>query len=294
MNSMTGFGRGTATVEGFSVTVELSSVNRRTLEISTTLTKEFQVLDRSVTEKLRAAFQRGKIHASVQMGTGQISSGLAPVGQVLAHLAYLQQLATAARVEFVVTPDLLFRLASLNVGNQAEEVLQRWEPPLQIALEQAIGALQAMRKTEGLALQADLSSRIELLQQIVATVREHSAGTVANYRELLLQRLRQAGLEIDFADERVLREVAFFADRCDITEELTRLESHLRQFRESLDRAEENSGDPIGRKLEFLTQEIGREINTIGSKANSLPITQAVLQAKNEAERIREQLANVE
>ncbi len=294
MNSMTGFGRGTATVEGYTVIVELSSVNRRTLELTTTLSKEFQALDRLVTEKLRSAFQRGKIHASVQMSDNQNNYGLAPVAQVLANLEYLQQLAAAARVEFVVTPELLFRLASMTGGTQAEVLSHRWEPPLQLALDQAIAALQTMRKTEGQALRIDLANRIDQLQQIVAKVRQQSTDTVTNYRELLLQRLRLAGLEIDLSDERVLKELALFADRCDITEELTRMESHLHQFRESLDRSEENWGDPIGRKLEFLTQEIGREINTIGAKANSLTITQAVLQAKNEIERIREQLANVE
>jgi uncharacterized protein (TIGR00255 family) len=110
-----------------------------------------------------------------------------------------------------------------------------------------------------------------------------------NYRELLLQRLRQAGLELDVSDERVLREIALFADRCDVTEELTRLRSHFEQFVTLL-----KSNGEIGRKSEFILQEIGREVNTIGSKANDLTISKSVIELKNELERVREQIANVE
>ena len=146
-----------------------------------------------------------------------------------------------------------------------------------------------MRAQEGEALLVDFMTRVNALKQHVAAVAERAPAVVADYREALFKRLRDANLELDLEDERVLREVSVFADRCDITEELTRLNSHLQQFEDHI------RGDgEIGRKGEFILQEIGREIHTIGSKANDLQISKRVIELKNEMERIREQIANVE
>ena len=135
----------------------------------------------------------------------------------------------------------------------------------------------------------DFIKRSELLHRQVDVVVGRAAQVPANYREQLLKRLRDAGLDLDVNDERVLREIALFADRCDVTEEITRLRSHFEQFATLL-----KSDGEIGRKAEFLLQEIGREVNTIGSKANDLTIARAVIELKNELERVREQMANVE
>ena len=146
-----------------------------------------------------------------------------------------------------------------------------------------------MRGNEGAALLKDLLARVQILRDHVLLVSERAAQVPKNYREQLMQRLRQAGLELDLGDERVLKEVALFADRCDITEELTRLGSHFDQFTAHL-----KSEAEIGRKAEFILQEMGREVHTIGSKANDLVISRSVIELKNELERIREQIANVE
>jgi uncharacterized protein (TIGR00255 family) len=146
-----------------------------------------------------------------------------------------------------------------------------------------------MRAREGEALLVDFLGRLEKLRSLVEGIAGRAPHVAPAYREQLLQRLRAAGLELDPSDERVLKEVALFADRCDITEELTRLRSHLHQLQELL-RAE----GEVGRKAEFILQEIGREIHTIGSKANDLQISQRVIEFKNELERVREQVANVE
>ena len=153
----------------------------------------------------------------------------------------------------------------------------------------ALRAFAAMRAREGEALLIDFLPRLETLRRQIEVIAGRAPLVPAAYREQLLQRLRQAELDLDVADERVLREVALFADRCDVTEELTRLRSHLEQF-SALLRTEQE----IGRKAEFILQEIGREVNTIGSKANDLAIARAVIELKNELERIREQMANVE
>jgi uncharacterized protein (TIGR00255 family) len=146
-----------------------------------------------------------------------------------------------------------------------------------------------MRAREGEALLVDFIRRAETLHRLVEGIASRAPQVPANYREQLLKRLREAGLELDLNDERVLREIALFADRCDVTEEITRLRSHLEQFSALL-----KSEGEIGRKAEFLLQEIGREVNTIGSKANDVTIARAVIELKNELERVREQMANVE
>ena len=146
-----------------------------------------------------------------------------------------------------------------------------------------------MRAKEGEALLVDFLARLETLRRQVDAVAARAPTVPAAYREQLLQRLRQAGLEFDLGDERVLKEIALFADRCDVTEELTRLRRHFEQFSALL-----KTDGEIGRKSEFILQEIGREVNTIGSKANDLTIARGVIELKNELERVREQIANVE
>jgi uncharacterized protein (TIGR00255 family) len=161
------------------------------------------------------------------------------------------------------------------------------------ALDQAVAAFVAMRAKEGGALEKDLLARNEVLLDLVFAIRKQAQGTVEAYRDALLQRLKQLNLALDLSDERLLKELALFADRADITEEMTRLESHLAQFKSTVVVAR-SSEEPVGRKLEFLIQEINREFNTIGSKANNIEITRSVLDAKNEVERLREQVQNVE
>jgi uncharacterized protein (TIGR00255 family) len=163
------------------------------------------------------------------------------------------------------------------------------QPVVAQALTQALREFAAMRAKEGETLMVDFIKRSELLHRQVEAIAVRAPQVPKNYREQLLKRLRDAGLELNLDDERVLREIALFADRCDVTEEITRLRSHFDQFATLL-----KSDGEIGRKSEFILQEIGREVNTIGSKANDLTIARAVIDLKNELERVREQIANVE
>jgi uncharacterized protein (TIGR00255 family) len=162
-------------------------------------------------------------------------------------------------------------------------------PELLSSLDEALRAFAAMRAREGEALFVDFIERIGTCRRLMDSVAARAPAVAPAYRVQLLKRLRDANLELDVEDERVLREIALFADRCDISEEITRFRSHLEQMASLLKSEEE-----IGRKADFILQEMGREANTIGSKANDLAISKAVIELKNELERVREQMANVE
>lgn len=290
MNSMTGFGRGTAEVNGIQITVELNSVNKRGLETAFSLPKDWSALERPMADKLKAALQRGRVQAWLQYETPADQSGMSfDKAAVELTVRTLQELAEGATVDFKVSPEVFWQIAYQN--RQSAE-LPDAEEVEDAALEAMSGALQqlsAMRAQEGGALKADLAERINALESLTEMIISHREGLTESYRDMLMQRLKQLNLELDIDDERVLKEVSIFADRCDVTEELTRLASHLKQFRETLELDE-----PIGRKLEFLVQEIHREFNTIGSKSNQLETSKCVIEAKNEIERIREQVQNVE
>lgn len=290
MHSMTGYGRGTVTHEAFEIAVELSAVNRKSLEVTTTQPREWQSLERNLTEKVRRSVNRGKVHVAVQIKRQQAVSGLSwDTALVADNLRRLRALAGELQVSFEPDADFLLRLVSGSTdAAQLPEAEDLW-PLLEQALDAAIAQLIAMRASEGEALAKDLLERLGRLGQWGEEIRRLTLETVPTYREMLLQRLQKAHLEIDLNDERVLKEIALFADRADTTEEITRLASHLQQFRDTV-----NSAEAVGRKLDFICQEINRELNTIGSKANNLEVTRLVIECKNELERIREQVQNIE
>lgn len=290
MKSMTGYGRGTAGVGTYTLTVQVSSVNRKSLDLAIRLPAGWESLEAGVGERVRQVAYRGRVTVNFELTGGRGGSEPAwDEAEINAALDRLGELAKARGLGFQPTPELLWAVVnSLRRTPElpaAEEAL----PVVNTVLGEALQAFAAMRAKEGEALLADFSSRLETLRRHTEAVAARAPLVPAAYREQLLQRLRQAELQLDVNDERVLREIALFADRCDVTEELTRLRSHFDQFGALL-RAE----GEIGRKAEFLLQEIGREVNTIGSKANDLTIARAVIEMKNELERVREQMANVE
>jgi uncharacterized protein (TIGR00255 family) len=297
MKSMTGYGRGQASDENYDVTVELSSVNRKALDVSVALPREWAGLERMISERVRGELSRGAVRVGVEIETKQ-SAGELVVDDAQVHRT-LDRLGELARARGIRTQQMdyetLLRVVLLHreEGGSQKKGTEAVTALVQGALEQAVVAFVAMRAKEGAALDRDLQDRNERLLDIVFAVRKQAQGASINYRDLLLQRLKQLGLNLDLNDERLLKELAFFADRVDVTEELTRLESHLEQFKSTLIAAR-SSGEPVGRKLEFLIQEINREFNTIGSKANNVEITRSVLDAKNEVERQREQVQNLE
>ena len=290
MKSMTGYGRATAELAGFSLTVQVNSVNRKTLDLTVKMPEEWDSLEPLVGEWVRKFASRGKVHVDIEL-TGSKSATQATWDEEAASEALDRVAAFAARkgVPFQTTPELLWQVANSQRRESELPAAEVAQATLTATLTTALRSFSAMRAKEGEALMIDFIKRNELLHRQVDVVVARAPQVPANYREQLMKRLREAGLELDLNDERVLREIALFADRCDVTEEITRLRSHFEQFAALL-----NSEGEIGRKAEFILQEIGREVNTIGSKANDLTISRAVIEMKNELERVREQIANVE
>ena len=290
IRSMTGFGRAQLNLDGMDLSVEVSSVNRRNLELSVSMPREWQSLERAFAPLVRDCVHRGKLQIQIQATPAAGEAGF--TWDTAGFDASLKRLEEAARRHGIPwEPDAgtLARVAALNKVEMVLPSVERVSQPLLDTLSEAIRALVEMRETEGAALRLDLDERLDSLGTELDTIRQLSTDTVPVYREMLMQRLRQSDLELDLEDERILKEVALFADKCDIAEEITRLDSHLDQFRTILE-----EGGVVGRKLEFLLQEVNREYNTIGSKGNNLGISRCVIEAKNEIERIREQLQNIE
>ncbi len=291
MKSMTGYGRATAAVENFSLTVVVSSVNRKTLDLTIGLPEAWESLEPAIGELVRKFASRGKVHVDIEV-TGDRSSAEQTWDEAAAELALerLREFATRQGVvEFRPSPELLWQVA--NSQRRATEFPSVDAAQKQVleTVSSALRGFTAMRAKEGEALLVDFFGRSETLHRHVEAIATRAPQVPANYREQLMKRLRDAGLELDLSDDRVLREIALFADRCDVTEEITRLRSHFDQFATLL-----KSEGEIGRKAEFILQEVGREVNTIGSKANDVTIARAVIELKNELERVREQMANVE
>lgn len=288
MNSMTGYGRATTALGAYTLTVQVTSVNRRSLDLSVALPEAWEGLELAVQEAVRTTVLRGKVHVAIEAtgGTAAPTWDAETVGETLDRLAAL---AREREIDFAPTAELLWQIASAQRTEAALPPLESATGPLLHAVQQALREFGVMRAKEGETLLVDFLGRLEKLRTWVETIAARAPVVTAAYREQLMQRLRTAGLELDVNDERVLKEIALFADRCDITEELTRLRSHLGQLGELL-----RAQGEVGRKAEFILQEIGREIHTIGSKANDLTIAQRVIEFKNELERVREQMANVE
>ncbi len=290
MKSMTGFGRAATPFAGHELSVQVASVNRRGIELAVNLPDEWRELETAVSDRIRTVATRGRISLSVSVrapeGRAEGLPDEAAVNRVLDHLAAL---AAARGIPFAPDAALLWQVAASLRNNHDLPSAETAQPALLALVDQALAGFAAMRAKEGATLQADMLARVALIRGHFETIAARAPLIAAGYRENLLRRLRDAGLAIDLSDERVLKEIALFADRCDIAEEITRARSHLDQL-DALLRAD----GEIGRKTEFLLQELGREVNTTGSKANDLAIAKLVIECKNELERIREQIANVE
>lgn len=290
MNSMTGYGRATAPLGGHTLTVQVSSVNRKALDITMALPRRWDGLEPEIMKAVRGAVGRGKVHVDVELTGAEAGAGPTWSGDAVARtLERLRALAAAQKTPFEVTSDLLWRIACAESASAEIPAVEKARGVLLGALAEALRGLGAMRAQEGAALQSDLLARAAALTGQVEAIAARAPRVPVLQREQLFKRLREAGLALDLDDERVLKELALFADRCDISEELTRLRSHLAQLAQLL-----RADGEIGRKAEFLLQEIGREAHTIGSKANDLAVAKAVIEFKNELERVREQVANVE
>ncbi len=279
MKSMTGYGRGECAQDGFKVTVEFSSVNRKQAEIALNLPRELEMLEAPLRDLVNRHVARGRVtgRVSLHAGTGRASARQhINFDLAAAYARELSRLSKQLKLAGPVTLDHLVRAPGVFQSDAAAK--------------QALAALVRMRAREGAHLAKDLAARIAVMGKCAARVQSLAPQTAERYRQQLVERIKAAGLTTPAADdERLLKEVVLFADRSDITEELTRLQSHFQQFADC-----RKSGEPVGRMLDFLAQEMNREVNTIGSKANDAGISREVVTLKAEVERFREQAQNVE
>ncbi len=291
MRSMTGFGRGEATANGWKIDVELSGVNRKQADVSVHLPAGFLELEAEARGLLTRAISRGRVSAKVSLTHTDTSENRLLFDEDLArrYVAAAKRLSEQTGIDTRITAADLFRAPGIfkidEFGADPDEI----RAALRSALETAISQLVGMQCGEGEHLRADLEARLGLIAAEIEGITALAPLVPVGYRESLMKRLQEAGFGFDLSDERLLREIALFAERCDVTEELTRLGSHLGLFRAYL-----ASDEPMGRHLDFLCQELNRELNTIGSKANDAAIARCVVQAKTELEKIREQVQNVQ
>ncbi|MGO8766715.1 MAG: YicC/YloC family endoribonuclease [Limisphaerales bacterium] len=293
MKSMTGYGRGECARDGFKITVEMGAVNRRQSEISVNLPRELEMLEAQVRDIINARVARGRVSArvSIHATEGNISAGM-HINKRLAgaYAAELGKLARQLKLSGGISLDHILRAPGVFQSDEELVEAENIWPAVEKALKQAMEALLKMREREGSHLQKDLETRIADMRKAVGKIEKQAPQTAENYRQQLLERIRNAGIEnVAPDDERLMKEIVLFADRSDITEELTRLQSHFQQFEDC-----RKSKEPVGRTLDFLAQEMNREINTIGSKANDAMISREVVVLKAELEKFREQAQNVE
>ena len=293
--SMTGFGNAVRQSESAYVSIELKAVNNRYLKVSMRLPDVVARFESDIEKLVRENIARGAIQLSFRVRLTSQSSGYSIDRMVLD--TYLQQLAEvtkelpAEKVSPVALSELLQLPGVVSESELSVETVESVWPTLEAALRETLDHFHDFRRTEGASMLQDLKLQCDSIEQQVDEVEKHAPVVVSEYREKLLERVRKAiqDTDVPLEDKDVIREVAMFADRCDINEEITRLRSHTQQFHRFLD-----DKKSMGRKLEFLGQEMFREINTIGSKANNVTIAHNVVEMKAAIERIREILQNVE
>jgi uncharacterized protein (TIGR00255 family) len=272
--------------------VEVSSVNRKQSEISVNLPTELEPLESQVRDEVNRLISRGRLLVRVTMHAADTAHAKSRVNLAVAK-AYVKELravAKALKLSSDVSLDTLMRAPGVLESAAELDDAEIFWPAVKRALDAALAGLVKMRTKEGRFLADDLRGRLASVRTAVAEIRKQAPQVAANYREALVTRIRNAGIEgILPGDERLLKEVTLFADRTDISEELTRLESHFKQYDDLL-----KSSEPVGRTFDFLMQELNREINTVGSKANDALIARQVVGVKAEFEKIREQVQNIE
>lgn len=289
--SMTGYGRASEQVGNKIITAEIRSVNNRYLDCSVRCPRACSFLEEPVKAMLKAAgATRGKVDIYLNIdyvgGDNELCVNKAVVG---AYLEAIRDVAETYNLPNDATAMNIARLPDVFTVKKVEEDREQLTAEVCAVFEPALEAFLRMRQTEGTALRGDVLSKTDHLESMMLAVRERMPEIVREYREKLMTRMRELLADTQIDESRILTEAAVVADRIATDEETVRLESHFSQLRTLLDAAE-----PVGRKLDFLVQEINREINTIGSKASDLQVAKVILDMKSELEKIREQVQNIE
>lgn len=289
MFSMTGYGKGVAAKDGLQVTVELKSVNHRFLDVAFKLPRNLQFAEAVLREEISRRFSRGHIDVFLSVEDSRERSGAVldvklaeeylKIGATLKGMGFENDLGVAALIRI---PDII-KSPEPDAGD--EELVAA----IREAAAAAAATLAEMRLSEGERLKKDISGKVDDMEEMVRGIKARAPEAMREYREKLTERIREALGEVTMDEGRILTEAAIYADRVAVDEEITRLFSHMANYREII-----SGSTPMGKKLDFLTQEVNREANTIGSKCNDITITKIVLELKNVIETVREQVQNIE
>ena len=292
IKSMTGYGRGNEEVDGRIFNVEMKSVNNRYLDINIRLPRTINSLEDKIRKLISSKVSRGKIDVYINEESVLENNTTVNVDDNMAkaYFSAYSHIKDLLKLEDNIPLSLIAKAPDVIVTERKEEDLEKVYNALEVSLNSALNMFIKMRESEGVKLSEDILERCENILSMMSIIEERSPNIVEEYREKISQRIKELLKDVEIDETKLLNEVAFFSDKCNITEEIVRLKSHIVQLKDTL----ENSSDSIGRKLDFLIQEMNRETNTIGSKANDLLITKTVVDIKSEIEKIREQIQNIE
>jgi len=288
---MTGYGRARETRNKRDITVEVRSVNNRYLDCTVKMPRAYIFAEDAIKAQVQKAISRGKVDVFVTVDTSAADVAVVSVNEPLARSYYqaLTRLRDTFDLEGDITAVTLAKFPDVLTVTKAEEDVETISADICAVLEDALEAYNAMRAVEGRKLAEDINRRVATIEAVVGKVEERSPQTVGAYRERLENKMREVLQSTAIDESRILTEAAIFADKVAVDEETVRLRSHIAQLRDML-----QGGEPVGRKLDFLIQEVNRECNTIGSKCNDQTIAQDVVSMKAEVEKIREQVQNIE
>jgi len=291
LKSMTGYGRSEQQNGDFACTVEIRSVNNRYIEINTRLPKYLTSLELSIKKLIKSRCSRGSFDLNVTLQSNKAGTEQAIKPNLNLAAQYyeaFQEIKKKLNLEGEIKIDAVFGLKDI-IEVEPLTLDDSQETMILDTVDQALDSLNQMRREEGKNLQDDILGRLESVTQLTQALQERQPIVIQEHQNRLLEKVKTLSNGIELDPTRLAQEVAVMADRCDISEEITRLKSHLGQFNTLT-----QSDDPLGRKLEFITQEINREINTIGSKSADYQISQAVIEIKSLLEKVREQIQNIE
>ena len=288
---MTGYGRARATRNFRDITVEVRSVNNRYLDCTVKMPRMYAFAEDAVKARVQKAVSRGKVDVFISVDASAADVAKVNVNTALAvqYAEALKALAAVCGGEERVTPEQLARFPDVLTVTKADEDLETVSADLCAVLDEALASYNAMRAVEGEKLAEDIGGRLSAIEGMTAQVEERSPETVREYREKLTAKMREVLQSTTIDEQRILQEAAIYADKIAVDEETVRLRSHVSQLRGML-----ASDQPMGRKMDFLIQELNRESNTIGSKCSNLDIARIVVDLKGEVEKIREQVQNIE
>ena len=291
MRSMTGYGRALCSSEGISIVIEISSVNKRHLEININAPREWQRFEYDATKLIKTFIDRGTVRVSISICKDNESENNQSFKEefIEKDINWIEKYLSKKGINCIPTPELILQLTSLHKNESIIPPLDKICSILEKALSKACKDLIKMRDTEGNSIKLDLLKVLKRLKNLVSQIEINTQNMVSDYREKLFNRLENSGLSIDQDDDRVLKEIALFAEKSDVSEEINRLKSHLGQMESTFE-----SKGSIGRKIEFLVQEISRELNTLCSKSCRIESTNLTIEAKTEIEKLREQALNIE